>query len=70
MDLAGRDRRGERLGIHAGEHQHASVARVLGDGRDEAIRAEADRAAATTVAHATAAGDEADRRRRPPPSRP
>ena len=37
MDLAGRERRGERLGVQPGEHQHAAVGDVLDDRRDEAV---------------------------------
>src|SRR4249919_2762597 len=42
MDIAGRDRRGQRLGVHVGDHQHAPVGAVLDHGRHEAVRAEAD----------------------------
>ena len=42
MDLAGRERRGQRLRVHVGHHQHAPVGAVLDDGRHEAVRAEAD----------------------------
>ena len=38
MDLAGRDGRGQRLGVHLGDHQHAAVGDVLDDGRHEPVR--------------------------------
>ena len=66
VDVAGRRRRGQRLGIHVADHQDPAVGDVLDHGRDEAVRPEAHVAVAVirpAPASAAPAG-------RPPPSPP
>ena len=63
VDIAGRDRRVERLAIHPRQHQDRPVASVSHDGRGEAVGAEADRG---RIDHAAIAGPTG----RPPPLPP
>ena len=45
MDVAGPERRVERLAVHPGEHEDLAVAGVADDGGHEPVRAEPDRRA-------------------------
>jgi hypothetical protein len=55
MHIAGRERRGKRLGIHPGQHEDSAVTGVLDDRRNEAIRIEGELEVGALRRHAAAA---------------
>jgi tyrosyl-tRNA synthetase len=48
VDVAGRERRVERLAVHPGEHQHLAVGGIADDRRDETVAAEANASGSIT----------------------
>ena len=66
VDVAGRRRRGQRLGIHVADHQDPAVGGVLDHGRDEAVQPESG-TSGPVIRPAPASAAPAGR---PPPSPP